>query len=254
MEPTDNQPRTARRPWLARWSSAATMIVFTAIAAAISYGDGLYLIRFAGALGLVVYLYPLLPDGLILISSIRLYRAAPERPAWAMAGVIIGVALTLAMNIGAGVLHSWMYALADGCVPVVFFVALEILRGQIKRDPGGSDTSPARVVPGQPAPGAQAVPDPVPPAGPEPEAAAPDAGTPEPLTKEAALLALIGTAPQREIAAMLGVSKTTVGRWKARLSQDGDAGQPDPEDTPAIRYSMPDELPEPALNGSAAGG
>lgn len=236
------------------------MVAFTAIAAVISYNDGLFLIRFLGAAGTIAYLYPLLPDGLILISSIRLYEAAPRRPGWAMGGVILGVALTLVMNAGAGVLHNWMYALADACVPVVFYVALENLRGTVKGGRGEALATAARTAPGQPEPpvpdGAQAGPG----AGPDPEPSEPEAEPAVPLTKEAALLALIGTGSHREIGAMLGVSKTTVGRWKARLSQGGEIG---PEDTadPAFEgirdagSSAADgpiwSAPEPAMSGSA---
>jgi hypothetical protein len=231
MNPNRNQYRTARIPWLARYARGATMVVFTAIAAAISYSDGLYLIRFAGAAGRVAYMYPLLPDGLILISSIRLYEAAPWRPAWAMAGVIIGVGLTLAMNVGAGVLHNWMYALADACVPVVFFVALEILRGAVKRGRGGASPHPAPVASGQPEP----------------------AG---PVKPEAALLALIGTGSRRDIAALLGVPKTRVDRWHARLNQPPASGPEEAEaeanDAEAAGDFEPPEIPVAALNGSGS--
>lgn len=220
----------SRRPWLARRTRAATMVAFTGIAAVISYSDGLDLIRYAGASGPVAYLYPLLPDGLILISSVRLYEAAPKRPGWAMTGVIIGVTLTLAMNVGAGILHNWMYALADGVVPVVFFVALEVLRGAVSGRQAAAAGVPAAVDPG--------------PARPEPEPA-------EPLTPERAFVALVDSGSRQEIADLLGWSKSKVNRvyWKlTRTVQDGpeeapaeaageeEAGVPEP---PEIRYTEP---------------
>jgi hypothetical protein len=119
-----------------RWTAGLTMAGLAAVAAIISYNDGLFLIRLAGVLGRLAYLYPLLPDGLIVISSLSLYEAAvtgARRPRWAMAGIILGALLTVAMNVAAGASVSPLLALADGFVPVVFFVALEILIGLIRR-------------------------------------------------------------------------------------------------------------------------
>jgi hypothetical protein len=238
---TEVPSRTASAPRVTGWSSTATMVAFTAIAAVISYNDGLYLIRFAGALGMIAYLYPLLPDGLIFISSVRLYRAAPERPRWAMAGIILGIGLTLAMNIGAGVLHNWMYALADACVPVVFYVALEILRGSVKR-------------------GREGVPPPSFPAASTP--AEPDTGPDEPLTPDEALLALLGTGSRQAVADLLGVPKSRVNRWHARLARTPETGPEEPVPDSAAAYwdgtfetaagASQGHVPA-ALNGSAHG-
>jgi hypothetical protein len=112
------------------------MAVFALIAAVISYSDGLLLIRLAGVTGRMAYLYPLLPDGLIVISSLSLYETAvtgAPRSRWAMAGIFLGAGLTVAMNVAAGWSVSPLLAVADGFVPVVFFVALEILIGLIRR-------------------------------------------------------------------------------------------------------------------------
>lgn len=247
MNPTDNPSRTARSPQFAGWASTATMIVFTAIAAVISYNDGLYLIRFMGAAGQTAYLYPTLPDGLILISSIRLYRAAPLRPGWAMAGVVLGIGLTLAMNVGAGILHDWMYALADACVPVVFFVALEILRGSVRRGRGGPTSHSA--------PAASTAP------GPEP-------GEAGPLTPATAFVAMVESGTRQEVADLIGISKSKVNRLYWRLTRAPDAGPGDlaPEALEADADAAPirdagsaaaagpiwGEL-EPSMNGSAAG-
>lgn len=235
------------------------MVAFTAIAAVISYNDGLYLIRFAGATGREAYLYPLLPDGLILISSIRLYRAAPLRPAWAMAGVILGICLTLSMNVGAGVLHNWMYALADACVPVVFFVALEILRGSVKRSRSGVAGAAAPASADQPGPAVQAGPEPGADALPEPAAAGPGSSPAEPLTPDDALLGLIRSGSRQEIADLLGVSKSKVNRWYWRLTRTPESGPEEAAPESAGSYwdgtfeaaAGPElELPEPSPNGS----
>jgi hypothetical protein len=143
MDSTDSHPpATRRRTWIA----GLTMAGLAAVAAVISYTDGLYLVHLAGAHGWVALLYPLLPDGLIVISAESLYDAAHTgtgRPRWATTGILLGAALTLAMNVAAGAAHSRLDALIDGVVPVVFFVALEILIGLIRRGRGGVSLSPA---------------------------------------------------------------------------------------------------------------
>lgn len=237
MDLTVSPPADARRrPWLARFTRVATMVAFTAITAVISYTDGLYLIRYAGADGWSAYLYPLLPDGLILICSVRLYEAAPERPRWAMAGVIIGIVLTLAMNVGAGVLHNWMYALADGVVPVIFFVALEVLRGAVRRREAASvpaaDTAAAAL------PGPERT---------EPEPA-------EPRVPEAILLDLIKSGTRQEIGDLIGVSKSRVQRLHDRLTrpvQDGPEEAPaEPGETAEDYWAEPPAVSFASVNGS----
>jgi hypothetical protein len=133
----EGQLRQARR---VRIGSGIIMVLLAAGAAVVSYNDGLYLVRLAGIHGRVAYLYPLLPDGLIIISWSSVYEAGlaqlRKRPGWATAGIALGACLTLGMNIGAGVLHNRLQALVDGVVPVVLFVALEILVGLIRRGHG----------------------------------------------------------------------------------------------------------------------
>jgi hypothetical protein len=142
-EPTGSRQRAARsrlgRAWI-------TMAALAAIAAAISYSDGLFLVREAGAVGRVDYLYPLLPDGLIVICLTDLYTAAAARvarPRWATAGVVLGAVLTVAMNLAAGLARSLLLACVDGLVPVMFFVAAEVLNGHIRRGRGGASAAPA---------------------------------------------------------------------------------------------------------------
>jgi len=137
------QPGPNRRT---RWIAGLTMAALAAAAAVISYTDGLFLVHLAGAAGHVALLYPLLPDGLIVISTASAYDAAESghaRPGWATTGVLFGAVLTVAMNVAAGALHSRLDALVDGVVPVVFFVALEILIGLIRRGRGGVFPEPA---------------------------------------------------------------------------------------------------------------
>jgi len=190
------------RPWAARSTRVATMVIFTAIVAVVSYLDGLFLIRYIGATGWAACLYPLIPDGLILICSLG------RRAGWSMAGVILGVLLTLLMNVGAGILHNWMYAVADGVVPVVFFVALENVRHAPER---GRDGSPRSPVP----------------------AASTDAGTGETggtRSREAIFLELAQAGTRKEVGQFLGMSASQVQR---RVDAARKAVQAVPEEAPA---------------------
>lgn len=139
VPPDPAQLRQARR---VRVGSGIIMVLLAAGAAVVSYNDGLFLVRLAGIHGRVAYLYPLLPDGLIIISWASAYEAGlaqlRKRPGWATAGIALGACLTLGMNVGAGVLHNRLQALVDGVVPVVLFVALEILVGLIRRANGNA--------------------------------------------------------------------------------------------------------------------
>ena len=65
---------------------------------------------------------------------------------------MLGIAMTLSMNAGAGVAHSVLDAVLDGLVPVVFFIAVEVVLWHVRRGrgEGAQVTSPAaspRMVP-----------------------------------------------------------------------------------------------------------
>lgn len=205
---------------LGRWIAGLTMAALAAVAFVISYSNGLYLVRFAGASGRLAYLYPLLPDALIGISWVSIYeaqRGGHSRTRWAIVGIVSGACLTAAMNLGAGVLHGWMDALVDGVVPLVFFIALEILMGLVRRGRGA----------------------------PSPDA--PDGGVPvtpgqqqtaRPPTTDEALGVLLATSSRRLLAEDLGVTKARVETWAARVAT--------PSEVSAAA------APEPSLNGNGA--
>jgi hypothetical protein len=183
------------------------MAGFTAAAAVISYNDGLFLIRYAGVAGWVAYLYPLLPDGLIVISSASLYEAAltgVRRPRWAMTGLVLGASLTLAMNLAAGLAVSRLLAAADSVVPVVFFFALEILIGLIRRaqiTPRATPAATPRTAPAI-APGPR-------------QPAASDRAKAR--AKAVRLLAASPGMPLADVARQSGVSQRTASRIKSAL-------------------------------------
>lgn len=206
---TTPEDRT-RRIRNARLTGVLTMAAFATAAAVISYNDGLYLVHLAGTRGHLAYLYPLLPDGLIVISWTSMYEAGLTRiarPRWATAGIALGACLTVSMNVTAGILHNELDALIDGVVPVVFFVALEILMGLIRRR---HDSAPAETGAGH---------------GETPWPAVPE-------TTGDALRLLLATGSIRGLADDLGVPKGRVEAWSRRVSRVSDDEAPEPEPSP----------------------
>jgi uncharacterized protein DUF2637 len=212
----DGNGRPGRATRSRRWRAGVGMAYLAAAAAVISYLDGLYLVHLAGAIGLVAYLYPLLPDGLIVVSFESIHDARQSghgRPGWATTGIILGAVLTLGMNVAAGAGLIVPMALVDGVVPVVFFVALEILIGLIRR--GRGSLSP--MVTGD-APATSIQPEPAEP--------------PDMLT---ALRWLVEADSQRKLAAALGVPKSRIQAWAAMaraVDEDPPAGTASPAPAP----------------------
>lgn len=160
QEPTESHPPRTRR---ARRFAGTIAALIAAGAAYVSYTHGLDVARWVGNTGTVAYVVPALPDGLIAISTVSLYEAAQttgRRPPWAIVGLVLGIGLTIVMNVAAGTRHGWGGALVAAMVPVVLLLALEILTGVVRRGRGGASTAPApatladveppEAVPGQP--------------------------------------------------------------------------------------------------------
>jgi hypothetical protein len=121
------------------WQYALAGLFIASIAAVISYNDGLFVARLAGNHDRQAFLYPFLPDGLIVVGLLALLEAARRgipRSRWATGAVLLGVAMTLAMNAGAGIAHSALDAVMDGLVPVAFFVAAEVVLWHVRRGRG----------------------------------------------------------------------------------------------------------------------
>lgn len=120
------------------------LAVLSAITGVISYTDGLDVVRLVGIAGKVAYLVPLVPDLMIVTSSMTLIEAARERqrrPFLAMLALAAGIGWTVAMNVAAGYRHGPGGALILGAVPVAFVLTFETLTGLIKR---GRDASAAQ--------------------------------------------------------------------------------------------------------------
>lgn len=103
--------------------------------AIVSYNHALDVIRQVGVHGRIAYLIPLFADGLIFLCSIALFAATAAEAScwWAWSGLVIGVGVTVTMNVVAGVAAAdtrWGRiggALVGALTPVVLFWSLNVL-------------------------------------------------------------------------------------------------------------------------------
>ncbi len=129
---TDHQTPTGLQ-WLTRNPDLAGL---AAIAFVVSYLHGLEVVQAAGSTGPVAYMVPLVADLLIIGSSRALLDAAnkDERRPWLAAlSLVASIAVTVAMNVAAGVRHGLGGALVSVLAPLAFVAAYEILLGRIRR-------------------------------------------------------------------------------------------------------------------------
>jgi len=233
------------------WQYAVAGLTIASIAAVVSYNDGLFVARLAGNHDHQAYLYPFLPDGLFVIGLLALVEGArmrpPQRSAWAWAAVLLGITLSTAMNVGAGVAHSVLDAFLDGMVPVVLLIAVEVVLWHVRR-------------------GRKAVEDV---AGETPISSGP-AGSPATITEtvrvtedrppsewlDGKIMSLLARMSVRSTAEALGVSKTRVETAKRRAALTAPPYQiPEREVAPIMTApagDSPDIAPAPAgasLNG-----
>lgn len=193
----------ARSQWLPAGVTLAAAL--SGITGVISYQHGLYVARLTRSTGVAVYLVPLVPDLMIAMSSVTLIEAARQRrrPATAMIALVAGIGWTVAQNIAGGWDGGWGGRLIAAGIPLALVATFEsllwLLRNR-RRDTGE-------------------------PAADQPQPAAP-------LTTEAALLALLDSTSQRQLAELLGVPRSRV---------------------QALARQAADPVAEPSLNGSGAG-
>lgn len=193
-EPNGNHPSRARAPRAVGWLALAGVSIIAGIA---SYFHALAVVQAAGARPPVAYLVPALADLVILGASADLLaasRAGQSRPRLAMTALGTGVVVTLAMNVAAGSGHGLGGRLVAGWPALAFVLALESLGGLVRRGRRGSPARTAAATSSHPEP-------------------------PVPLGVDEALAVLLAADSQRQLADALGVPRSRVQAWAARVAQ-----------------------------------
>jgi hypothetical protein len=188
----------------------ACSAALSAITGVISYQHGLDVVRWAGNTGLVAYLVPLVPDLMIVTSSMTLLEASAlkvRRPAMAMAALVAGIGWTVAQNIAAGWRSGPGGAVIAAGIPLAFVLTLESLLWLLRR---GRASASQHLVP----------------------ATSSHDQAPDPVDTLTALRLLVESDSQRRLAAALGVPKSRVEAWSATV-------RPVPE--PPAGDAQPDE-------------
>lgn len=168
---------------MTRWTARLSLAAVAVIAAVASYLHALVVVQAADGRGLVAYFIPLLADLVIASSAANILdagRTGHDRPAWSVAAIAVGIAVTLGANVMSGYPHavpSWM---VNGWPPVAFVLGLESIVGMVRRT------------------------RPVPPAAAGEPAAPPDL--------DADIARLLQAHSQRAVAAKLGVPRSRVAR------------------------------------------
>lgn len=131
--------------------AVAGALLLGAGVAVLSYEHALTVARWWGAHNWTAYLVPLLGDGLIVVCSAVLYDAAQAkapRPWQGVAGLWLGIAVTVALNVASGWPHGWATRCINALPPVVLLVAIEVLMVMFRRVrvvaavPAGEDRCP----------------------------------------------------------------------------------------------------------------
>jgi hypothetical protein len=175
-----------------RLLAALTAAALSAITGVVSYNHGLDVVRWTGTTGIVAYLVPLVPDLMIVTSSLALIEASAmriTRPPTAMAGLVAGIAWTVAQNVAAGWRNGPGGAVLAAGIPLAFVLTFESLLWlyRSRRQMAAPDSS------GQ------------------------DQAVPLPSTDEA-LRTLLATDSQRGLADVLGIPKSRVEAWGKKLA------------------------------------
>lgn len=124
-----DKPRTGYAPRGVRATGIAVTSLIALGTAIVSYNHALDVVRLVGNHGRIAYLIPLFADGLIFLCSTALFAAAQAGIVclWAWIGLVIGVAVTLTMNVAAGLPGGPGGALVGALTPVVLLISLAVL-------------------------------------------------------------------------------------------------------------------------------
>lgn len=125
----------ARRP-TSRHVKIGLAVFIGGAAAVLSYSHGLEVTRDLGTPDPLAYVVPLLADGLIGLCSAELYDAAKDdgsRPAAALVGLVVGVVVTIVMNVAAAWHLGWGARLLNALAPATLLIAVWVLEGGFRR-------------------------------------------------------------------------------------------------------------------------
>ena len=129
-----------------------SLAALSAITGVISYSHGLDVARWVGNAGLVAYLVPLVPDLMIVTSSLTLIEASAAkapRPLAAMLALLVGIGWTVAQNIAAGWRNGPGGAVLAAGIPLAFVFTFESLLWLVRRGRGGTSATPVPATPNQ---------------------------------------------------------------------------------------------------------
>ena len=121
---------------MTRWTARLSLAAVAVIAAVASYLHALVVVQAADGHGLVSWFIPLLADLVIASSASNILdagRTGDPRPAWSVASVGVGIAVTLGSNVMYGYPHAVPSWLVNGWPPVAFALTLESITGMVRR-------------------------------------------------------------------------------------------------------------------------
>ena len=219
----DGNGRPAPRNRATKWTARLGLAGVTVLAAWASYLHALIVVRAADGRTLVAGFIPAVADLLIAAASANLLDASRRGERWprvSVVSVVVAIGVTITFNVAAGSPHAVPPWLVNVWPPVAFILALESFMGHVRRGRGGVFPNVYSTLPAAP-------------------------GHPEPPTLDEALSLVLGSTSQRGLARELGVSRSRVEAWAARVA-------PVAEGAPAG-----DRPPAPAgvlLNGEAGHG
>lgn len=133
-----------------RMATAAVVVAVAGFAAAVSYQHIYDLGHAHGQHGSAAVLLPLSVDGLILASSLAMLhesRAGRSVPGLARAGLWLGIAATIAANVGYGTAYGLVGALISAWPAAAFILAAETVLTIVHRSRGSQASQSGPPVP-----------------------------------------------------------------------------------------------------------
>lgn len=133
MEPTERPPLATRDTWLMAGLGLAGLVLIAGFA---SYLHALNVVQAADGHHLVAWFIPALADLLILTAGANVLDAVRSGAGWpwvSLVAVIVGVLVTLGLNVATSNPHEVPKWLVNGWPPVAFLLGAESFMGLIRR-------------------------------------------------------------------------------------------------------------------------